>query len=173
MMVEKSRIRQAGWGLLGGGMLCCALLAHAAPNAPVTIKITVLAPPPCTFNNNNPITVDFEDVLTTRIDGTQYKKMTVPYNLSCTGVLSKNGLVISISGTGVNLDGGSSVLRTNRNDFGIALLRNSSRIDVNSDQSFTWPNAPLLEAVPIKRPGATLTDIGDFTATATLKLAYQ
>lgn len=46
--------------------------------------IIIDSKPPCTVNDNKPIEVDFGDVMTTRIDGSNYRQQ-VNYTLSCTG----------------------------------------------------------------------------------------
>ncbi|MBI3310209.1 MAG: fimbrial protein, partial [Serratia liquefaciens] len=38
--------------------------------------------------------------------------------------------------------------------------------------NFTYPNLPVLRAVPVKTPGSTLTP-GGFSAAATLQVDYQ
>jgi len=43
---------------------------------------------------------------------------------------------------------------------------------VNSTVRFTHPNFPVVQAVPVKRAGSTLTG-GAFNAAATLVVEYQ
>ncbi len=69
---------------LAGVLTALPMLVFAAPSATVTVKVTVVAPPPCVINDGRPIEVEFGDVMTTRVDGDNYK-MPVNYTLSCTG----------------------------------------------------------------------------------------
>ncbi len=136
--------------------------------ATVTVKVTVVAPP-CEINNNNLIEVNFgNDVMTTRVDG-DYKKMPVTYSVQCKGGAS-NAVRMSIAGNGAAFDAG--VLKTGKTDFGIALLNNGGRMPINTWLDFTYPNLPKLEAVPVKRAGASLTG-GPFSAGATMKVEYR
>lgn len=135
----------------------------------LTVKVTIVAPPPCVINDNSLIEVNFgNDVMTTRVDGS-YKKMPVVYNVVCKNA-PNNAMKIQVAGNGAGFD--SEVLQTNKNDLGIALISNGNRLPVNSWLNFTYPNTPRLEAVPVKQPGATLTG-GAFSAGATMKVEYQ
>lgn len=154
-----------------GQMLCAALmvlgLGAEAATSTITVKVTITAPP-CEINNNELIEVDFgNDVLTTRVDGT-YKKRPVPYSVHCKGG-SSNAVKMLIEGNGASFN--NQVLTTNKTDFGIEIRRNGSRLPINSWLDFTYPNWPELEAVPVKRAGATLTG-GPFSAGATMKVEY-
>lgn len=142
---------------------------QAANTANVTVRVTIVAAPPCVINNNNLIEVNFgNDVLTTRVDGS-YKKMPVTYAVNCSGG-SSNAVKMLIEGTGAGFD--SAVLRTNQTDFGIALLNNGSRFPINGWANFSTSSPPKLEAVPVKRAGAILKG-GAFSAGATMKVEYQ
>ncbi|VTR51794.1 putative minor fimbrial subunit StfE [Serratia fonticola] len=68
--------------LLCGVLVTLPLMAGAANTATITVKVTVLAPPPCTVNNNSVIEVPFGNVMTTHVDGTSYR-VPVNYTLSC------------------------------------------------------------------------------------------
>lgn len=154
-----------GLALLGGWPA-----VQAAETANVTVRVTIVAAPPCVVNNNNTIEVNFgNDVLTTRVDGNAYKKMPVTYSINCSGG-SSNAVKMRIDGTGAGFD--STVLSTNQTDFGIALLNNGSRYPINSWVNFSAPSPPNLEAVPAKRAGVTLKG-GPFSAGATMKVEYQ
>ncbi|CAI1596225.1 fimbrial protein [Serratia quinivorans] len=157
-------------GALGLALLAALPAAQAAETANVTVRVTIVAAPPCEINNNNDIEVNFgNDVLTTRVDGSAYKKMPVTYSINCSGGPS-NSVKMRIEGTGAGFD--NSVLSTNQADFGIALLNNGSRYPINSWVNFSAPSPPRLEAVPAKRAGVTLKG-GPFSAGATMKVEYQ
>ncbi|CUZ93809.1 putative minor fimbrial subunit StfE [Serratia marcescens] len=142
--------------------------ARSATN--ITVSVTVLAPLPCVFDGNKPIEVNFGDeVLTTRIDGGNYR-MPIAYSLSCSGQ-GKNAMKLQIAGNGASFN--SQLLQTNVNGLGIALLRNGTRIPLNSWQSFTYSTTlPVLEAVPVRQAGVELPT-GEFSASATLRADYQ
>lgn len=136
--------------------------------ATVTVKVTVVAPP-CEINNNNLIEVKFgNDVMTTRVGG-DYKKMPIVYSVQCKGGAS-NAVRMLIDGDGAAFDG--QVLGTGKTDFGIALLSNGNRMPINTWLDFNYPDLPKLEAVPVKRTGASLTG-GPFSASATMKVEYR
>ncbi|PNU37053.1 fimbrial protein [Serratia marcescens] len=153
----------------------CALLspvifsagAQAAPSTVVTVTVTVVAPPPCTINDDKPIEVNFGEVMTTRVDGENYR-MPVNYSLSCSGATS-NAMKLQIKGTGAAFDG--NVLRTDKTGLGIALLRDGNKLPLNGWTNFSYPDKPALWAVPVKQSGVTLSG-GEFTAGATLSVAY-
>ncbi|HGM5270301.1 fimbrial protein [Serratia nevei] len=135
----------------------------------IIVSVTVLTPLPCVFDGNKPIEVNFGDeVLTTRIDGSYYRKP-VAYSLTCSGQ-GKNAMKLQIAGNGASFNG--QLLQTNVNGLGIALLRNGTRIPLNSWQNFTYPTIPVLEAVPVRQAGVELPT-GEFNASATLRADYQ
>lgn len=156
--------------------LYAALLALWATAHPVmadassTINVTViLTAAPCEINHNNLIEVNFgTDVLTTLVDG-NYKRMPVPYTLQCPAD-SNTSMSIRIEGTGAAFN--HDVLTTNITDFGIAITGNGTELPINSSKDFTYPNWPQLQAVPVKRPGATLSG-GVFSAGAIMKVEYR
>ncbi|MBH2681290.1 fimbrial protein [Serratia marcescens] len=147
---------------------CLILPVQSATN--ITVSVTVLAPLPCVFDGNKPIEVNFGDeVLTTRIDGGNYR-MPIAYSLSCSGQ-GKNAMKLQIAGNGASFN--SQLLQTNVNGLGIALLRNGTRIPLNSWQSFTYSTTlPVLEAVLVRQVGVELPT-GEFNASATLRADYQ
>ncbi|EMD1301833.1 fimbrial protein [Serratia marcescens] len=148
-------------------LLLPGLLVQAATTIKVTV--TIVAQPPCVINNNNLIEVNFgNDVMTTRIDGS-YKKQPVVYSVECKNA-PNNAMKLQIQGNSAGFD--SEVLKTNKDGLGVALLRNGNRQPINSWINFTYPTKPTLEAVPVKRVGATLRG-GKFSAGATMKVEYQ
>nr|WP_273974773.1 fimbrial protein [Serratia ureilytica] len=141
----------------------------ASPSATVTVKVTVMAAPACVVNDNNPIEVEFGDVLTTRVDGSNYRRPVV-YDLTCDGATS-NAMKLQVRGTGAGFD--ATVLGTAEQPaLGIELQQGSGKLAVNDWLNFSYPDKPQLYAVPVKQAGATLTT-GTFSAAATLAVAYQ
>lgn len=172
-MTETATVMKVrSWGnLWAAGLGVAVLLAGSSALAvtTVTVKVTVVAPPPCVINGERPIEVNFEEVVTTRVDGSNYMR-DVPYSVECTGATS-NDMVMQIQGTQAGF-GNGNVLDTNQANLGIALLNNGNAQPLNSDIKFTYPSLPVLTAVPVKSPGSTLT-AGAFSAGATMKVDYQ
>ncbi|WP_158069127.1 fimbrial protein [Serratia oryzae] len=156
------------WVLLGA--LAFWSQVATADQAYLSLRLTIYATPSCTINNNYAISVNFGDILSTLIDGANYKKE-VLYNLSCSNL---NGAVtMNLSGAGATFAGGSGALRTDINDLGIAFYTENTRLDIGSNFNFSYNSRPRLYAVPIKATGVTLTTGGDFTAGATLIITYN
>ncbi|MDT3253738.1 fimbrial protein [Serratia sp. root2] len=166
-MKETLTRHQNAWQSLAGMLVTLPMLVFAASST-VTVKVTVVAPPPCVINDDRPIEVEFGDVMTTRVDGSNYK-MPVNYTLSCTGGTS-NAMKLQVKGIGAAFD--ATVLQTNKAELGIELRQGDSKLAVNDWLNFTYPNKPELWAVPVKQSGATLTG-GEFSAGATMEVAYQ
>jgi len=144
-----------------------AFQARAA-STKVRVEVQVVAPA-CTINKGGLIEVPFgDDVITNKVDG-NYNKRKITYSLQCDGA-SSNALKMMIEGDGAAFD--ASVLGTAKTDFGIKVLSNGEHMPINSWVNFNYQNVPILEAVPVKRPGAILTS-GPFSAGATMKVDYQ
>lgn len=153
--------------LLGGLWLLSSALAEAA-SATTTINVTVtVVAPACVINDGRPIEVDFgSDVMTTRIDGSNYKK-TVDYTLSCESA-SSNAMKMQIKGGAAS---GGKWLSTNKSGLAIAFLNNGVSLPVNTWFTFTWPNKPSLQAVPVTTGNEAPTG-GEFSAGATMMVDY-
>ena len=145
--------------------LCEGVMAQVS----VSIRGVILAPPPCVINAGSTLNVPFgDDLMTTRIDGVNYRR-SVPYTLTC-GPQPSNTMKITLQGTGAGF--GSAYLGTSKSDLGIKLLLNGAAWPLNNAVNFTYPTLPVIEAVPVKNPGSTLTG-GAFSASATLVVALQ
>lgn len=164
-MNRVTKHRRAGYSL-AALLMAFPLVTQAATT--VTVKVTVVAPPPCIINDDRPIVVEFGDVLTTRVDGSNYR-LPVNYTLNCKDALS-NAMKLQVQGVGAGFDG--TVLQTNKAGLGIELQQGDAKLPVNSWLNFTYPSKPELWVVPVKQNGATLTG-GEFTAGATMKVDYQ
>ncbi|CAI1948938.1 putative minor fimbrial subunit StfF [Serratia fonticola] len=146
------------------------LIATQLSATPISVKVKVLQPAPCTINDGNPISVNFDeegDIVTTRVNGLNYMKK-IPYDVQCDKE-GPNTLKLQI--TGVVADLGSNVLMTNKPGLGIALLSNGKPLALNQFIEFTYPNIPPLSAVPIKLQDQALT-AGDFSAGAMIEVFY-
>ncbi|EKS6736001.1 fimbrial protein [Enterobacter ludwigii] len=140
----------------------------AGRTSTITVKVTVVAPPPCVVNGNRVIEVDFGDVIAPRVDGKQYLK-NVDYSLECKGAQS-NAMKLAIQGNATTFD--NTALKTNVAEFGIAIRVNDQPLVINNWIKFNYPNKPKLQAVPVKRAGVELPG-GEFNASATLMVNYQ
>lgn len=140
------------------------------PDIYIPITGTIIVSAPCKINDDRTLEVDFgNDVMTTRVDGNNYRRA-IAYNLDCS-TASSNALRMQIQGTAAAFDG--KVLGTaERSDLGIALSANGRALPINTWLKFRLPSQPALSAVPVKRPGATLSG-GAFSAGATLLVEYQ
>jgi len=177
-------MNNAFYRLSGGALLAGAMLLAAAPvmgarlpalrdgtdngTVTVTIKGILLEAPPCTINNNQPIDVNFGDNLNiSKIDGNNFIKP-VDYSVTCNG--SSNEMTLSIEGNATDFD--AAALQTNMGDLGVELQHDGSKVNIGEAMSFTYPTLPALQAVPVKRTGATLAP-GEFSAGATLMVNLQ
>ncbi|MGJ3355774.1 fimbrial protein [Providencia sp. Je.9.19] len=141
----------------------------------VTVKVTVVSSP-CSINNNQPLLVEFGDVLITRVDGVNYRKP-IPYTLNCPAdKLNNNMLKLQIQGTGITVLGPTLVLEVpNVPNFGIQLQRDNTPLAPNTWVNFTYnspADAPKLYAVPVMKPNTTL-NVGAFRASSTMRVEYQ
>ncbi|ALL40505.1 exotoxin (plasmid) [Serratia marcescens] len=161
-------VQRNAWRILISVLATVPILTWAEQYT-VTVKVTVIAPTPCVINDNRPIEVEFGEVMTTRVDGRDYKKMPVNYTLTCTNPPS-NALKLQVRGNGAGFD--SKVLRTNKPELGIQLLQGDNKLAINDWLKFSYQNKPELWAVPVKQSGANLTG-GEFWAGATMAINYQ
>lgn len=163
--------------LLATGLLTCAGLvaastapAVAGTEAEVTFHGTLIEAPPCVVNDGKPVVVDFgNEVMTTRIDGTEYRKR-IDFTLDCSA--SAPGMQqLRISGgplTGFD----PQALAGDQPGFGVALYEGSQRYVPGTWMPLTDPGIPELYAVPVKQDGVTLNG-GAFSILASLVVAYQ
>lgn len=150
-----------------GLLLVLPQIAIGGKTAVVTVKVEVVAPPPCTVNDNRPIEVEFGDVMTTRVDGVNYR-MPVNYTLSC-DASANNAMKLQVQGTSA-FDG--QALQTSVAGLGIRLQHGTTTLAVNDWLNFSYPDQPELWATPIMQAGVTLP-AGEFTAGASLRVDYQ
>ncbi|BEO62835.1 exotoxin [Serratia marcescens] len=149
--------------------MAMAISVTARAATQVNISGTVIASLTCVVNGEKPIEADFgNEVATTRIDGERYKT-DLSYTLSCKNNVT-NALRMKVVGAGASFN--NDVLSTNKDELGIALQADGKSWDINSWLNFTYPNQPLLQAIPIKKQGGVLTG-GEFIATATLMIDYR
>ncbi|MGP2758151.1 fimbrial protein [Serratia marcescens] len=141
---------------------------HAAEN--MHFSGTLIAPPPCTINNGQLVDVDFgQRVGVNKVDGKNYLQ-TVDYQIACEPGIS--GLVLGLTVTGVPVGFDEAALKTDLPDLGIRLLQAGKPFILNQRIAINAQNPPILQAVPVKKPGAELS-AGAFVAWATLLADYQ
>lgn len=150
----------------------CSIDKAKGDIADLTLVLTIVEAPTCTFDEGNTITVSFGDVHERWIDGVSHKRIPINYNLVCRG-LSSEYMTMTTSWKGLYFDG-LSVIETSRNNLGLALYHDSTRLSNGDSINFAYNGThPSLSVVPIKPSGATLLDGGDFSASMTIALTYQ
>jgi type 1 fimbria pilin len=150
---------------VAGGLF---ISAGQAATSPIYISGTITSKPQCVINGNQTIRVEFgDDLVTTKVDGSNYIRQ-VDYTLECRNN-SNNAMKMRIVGTAASFNG--SAIQSSKANLAIALRANGSPLTVGSWLNFSYPNKPLLQAVPVKGNG-TLTP-GAFSAAATLMVDYQ
>ncbi len=150
---------------LAGGAL---ISVGQAATAPIYITGTITSKPQCVINSNQTIRVDFgDDLVTTKVDGSNYIRP-VDYTLVCSNN-SKNAMKMKVVGTAASFNG--SAIQSSKANLAIALRANGNPLTIGSWLNFTYPNKPLLQAVPVKGSGALTA--GAFSAAATLMVDYQ
>ncbi|MGQ8776656.1 fimbrial protein [Serratia sp. NA_112.1] len=160
-------------------MICyaCLLVVQVMINSPVMaegevrIRGTLIEPPPCTINDGNRVDVDFgERVGISKVNGVNYRQA-MNYQITCGGSANGGGaLKLSLSGTSAAFD--KEALLSSKTDFGIRVYRNDVPFTPGSTLVINPQAPPRLEAVPVKRLGATLAE-GTFEAWATLRAEYD
>lgn len=144
---------------------------HAVTSSTINIVGVVQVSASCEINNNQPIDVNFgDDLLTTKVDGENYKKP-VPLVIVCKNTPVGAPLKIQLQGVGANFN--STLLKTNNGNLGIALINSSGNYwGLNTWLNFTYGNTPSLLAVPLKNTSASLT-AGAFSGAGTMVVDFQ
>jgi type 1 fimbria pilin len=153
-----------------GGVLLSSLIVISNGGLAATLinMSGMIAPSSCVIDEGKAIDVNFGDeVLTTRIDGINYKKE-IEYKLKCENNTS-DAIRMKIVGSPSFKP---SALETNKEGLGVELQVNDKPIMINDWLYFTYPDSPRLQAVPIKKVGSMLSG-GEFVATAALLVDYQ
>lgn len=133
----------------------------AAESYNLTVKGNILDVDNCVINNGEKINVNFgADLITTKVDGTNYRQK-VPYSMQCTkDVWWKMKFVATPAF--------ADALPTSINELGIVLSTTEDKpIALNQWLPSFQNTPPDIYATPTKRPNATLKG-GPFTGTVTL-----
>ncbi|ONK17840.1 pilus assembly protein [Serratia sp. S119] len=146
-------------------------VALADGDVDMTFRGTLIEPPPCTINDGERVDVDFgERVGINKVDGVNYRQI-MNYQITCDNAGSGSwALTLSLTGAAAGFD--EQALQTNKTDLGIRVYQNDKPFTPGSTLAIDINNPPRLEAVPVKREGATLTE-GAFESWATLRADYQ
>lgn len=156
-------------GIVSMALLCSAgSWAAGSDSVNFNVKVTIVQKT-CDVNNNNPIHVDFGDLIIKHIDGVAYEK-NIPYTLDCDDAPLAQGLKLQFAGTGASFNG--NFLRTSEPDLGLRFKANNVPFSLNNWVNFTYGNPPTLSVVPVASDVNGLND-GEFTATATFNVEYQ
>ncbi|MFL1502927.1 fimbrial protein [Pseudomonas sp. O64] len=147
----------------------CSIGLCSGASANLTFSGTLNEPPPCTIDAGNTIEVDFGDVGVKRVDGERYRRA-VAYTISCSAATLPWELKLSVNGTATTFDG--AAVQSSVPALGIRLFQNNVPFLLNTPLDITVSSPPVLEAVPVKQPGANLTP-ARFTAVATLLAEYE
>ncbi|WP_254844356.1 fimbrial protein [Yersinia enterocolitica] len=140
----------------------------AAPN--LTFGGTLIEPPSCEVDSGELIDVDFGKRLgIKKIDGIQYLQK-VNYRITCAPGAKDWAMELMLSAEPTPYD--MAAIQTNNPDLGIRVLLNGEAFILGKPVSVNPTDLPVLEVVPVKTPGVTLTE-GAFEATATLQAVYQ
>ncbi|SPZ61755.1 putative minor fimbrial subunit StfF [Serratia quinivorans] len=152
-------------------LLMCSVLSPvglAAEN--MRLYGTLVEPPACTINNGSEVDVDFGNrVGVKKVDGVNYLQ---PMNYKITCDPNANAWAMTLEIVGIPADYDRAAVVTGVTDLAIQIKQNGVPFELNKPIPISLTSPPLLEAVPVKRLGATLTE-GPFEATATLKAVYQ
>lgn len=146
-----------------------ALSNSAIANNNVEFTGTLLIPPPCTVFEDKVHTIEYKDISLHKINGTNYIKP-INYALDCKDNLHGWDLVLTIKGDKSGFD--DAALKTEHDDLGMRILLNGVAFDIDKPIKITYGQPPILEVVPVKKPGSTLPVI-NFSATGTLLAEYQ
>ncbi|HAT4919956.1 TPA: fimbrial protein [Serratia marcescens] len=129
------------------------------------------APPPCSINDGGMVDVDFGlRVGVNKIDGNNYRQA-VNYRIRCEAPDAVPWeTVLTLKGAAAGFD--KAAVLTDNVNLGIRVYQNGVPFPPNSGIKIDPGNPPLLEAVPVAKPGEKLKE-GAFLATATLQVEYQ
>lgn len=147
----------------------CAIGFCGNVMANLTFTGTLREPPPCTINSGASIAVDFDDIGVDTVDGERHRKG-LSYTITCSASTLPWSMFLTLTATATSFD--TSAVQSNVADLGIKVLRNDLPFVLNTKVSINPASPPVLEVVPVKRPGSTLSE-GNFTAAAVLLAFYE
>lgn len=148
--------------------IVCGYSQAASDSVNFQVKIEIQQKT-CDVNDNNPIHVDFGDMIIKNIDGAMYEQP-IPYTLDCDDASSSQGLKLQIFGGQAHFN--SNLLGTSEPNLGLRFKYNNTVFARNAWIDFTYGSQPNLSVVPVAYGQGGLND-GDFTASATFNVEYQ
>ena len=131
----------------------------------------LLTPPECVISNDSTVEVDFKNVRIDDVDGNNFKQ-NVPYTIDCDTDWRDSSMVMSLTLTGTASDFNTAALKTNIDDFAIAVYQDGKPFTLGSTITVNEASKPVIQVVPIKKAGSQLVE-GNFEAWATLRVDYQ
>lgn len=154
--------------------LACGWLAGTAmvqaAQGEMTLHGTLIDPPACTINDGHRVDVNFGERLgINRIDGVNYRQR-LNYQITCES--NNHGWFLTLSLDGIMPEWDPEALQTSKENLGIRVYQNGKPFTPKSMLKVDLKSPPYLEAVPVSRAGAKLTE-GAFEAWATLRADYQ
>ncbi|CAI1948980.1 MULTISPECIES: fimbrial protein [Serratia] len=155
---------------LVGGLLLMVGSSPVQAAENMQFRGTLLTPAPCTLNGGQRIDVDFGASLgVNTVDGINYRQ-TVDYQLVCEPGASGKTLGLTLTGPAAAYD--TATLQTSQAGLGIRLTLGGQPFRLATRVLIEASAPPVLQAVPVKAPDATLTE-GAFEVLATLLADYQ
>ncbi|MGP1252199.1 fimbrial protein [Serratia sp. CY33802] len=161
-------------------LACMGLLASGAAQA-IKVNFTgkLVTAPDCVLNTGKDISVDFQEVVSNKVDGVGYKKMEIPYTISCSGGSPNSGeLKVMLEYTTVPWGDYNAIQAQPTpqfNNFGLRIVQGTGDTTYVPKTKLTitdMNNPTKLYAVPIGKPSAGLPE-GSFNATATMTAMYE
>lgn len=137
----------------------------------VTLHGTLIESAPCVINDGETVVVDFGDeVMTTRVDGHQYRKK-IDFTLTCNAKVSSKQK-LKITGNTVSSGFEGNVLDSEKPGLGIALYNDEDPYSPGEWLDFDSSSLPDIYAVPVKQADITLAG-GTFRVLASMVVEYQ
>ncbi|MGA4650074.1 fimbrial protein [Citrobacter portucalensis] len=153
--------------------LAIASVVRAEDAKNLSLQGTLITPPACSLNGDNTVYVPFGDKLSTRKVADGIYRKPVVLDLKCEENTHAWQLTLSYSGAPATFDpDGASVVSAQQEDLGVKLYANHLPLALDKVLKISGTTLPELEAVLVQRPGSELSE-GDFTARATLRVAYE
>lgn len=154
-------------------IVICNTVSHASTQ--VNFRGNLIDNPPCDITgDNDPITIDFDEVGITKIDGINYMQ-DFTLKVICTNDLG-DSVQLYMGYDGMNASFDNKAIQTNLRGLGIRLYHQGDVIAPNNeDIPVTMSGGSsisiLLSAVPVREPSADLLE-GTFNATGTVEIRY-
>lgn len=141
----------------------------ATENLNFTVKVDIYERV-CEINDNQPINVDFGDMLIKDVDGINYERP-VEYTLDCEDGNTNPNLKLRFeNNAGAPFD--STLLNTSDRNVGILIKANGNKLPLGEWVSFSYNSYPALTATPVPSTVGGIDD-GRLTAIALLTVEYE